>query len=118
MTEPSEEVALSAAWEEAARDLGFRFTSGFVDTLSDGRRIRYAGLVDDFGAPKGALLAVYRRGHTLAEYPHSEGYFVSMLNPASYTRYDRQFFIDTLNDFGWFGPDEQRPAWYTGKPWT
>ena len=27
-------------------------------------------------------------------------------------------FIDTLNDWGWFGDKSSRPEWYTGAPWT
>jgi hypothetical protein len=31
---------------------------------------------------------------------------------------DRQFFIDTLDDWKWFGPEGKQPGWYTGKDWS
>jgi hypothetical protein len=42
------------------------------------------------------------------------GYFATRINVVAYSNYDRTAFVDTLNDWGWFGPEEQRPGWYTG----
>jgi hypothetical protein len=36
---------------------------------------------------------------------------------ASYLRYDRAHFIETLNDWTWFS-DNPPPPWYSGKPST
>ena len=44
------------------------------------------------------------------------GYYGSNLFPP-YRIYDRQLFVDTLNDWGWFGRPGEEPPWYTGKPW-
>jgi len=43
------------------------------------------------------------------------GYFVSVVS-TSYEDYDRELFVDTLNDWQWFGPGDP-PEWYTGQPW-
>ena len=112
-----DEQRVSEAWQQAAQDLGFRFTPSFPITL-DEQAYRFLGLVHDFGGPKGALLAIYEPEHPLSEYPEPEGYHVSLLNASSYDHYERQHFIDTLDDFQWFGPDTERQAWYSGKPWT
>lgn len=47
----------------------------------------------------------------------AHGYYGSNLSP-SYRQYDRQSFIDTLNDWQRFGENALRPLWYTGKPWS
>jgi hypothetical protein len=46
------------------------------------------------------------------------GFLVSRLNALEYSEYDRTNFVDTLNDWGWFGAQDQTPAWYTGQPWS
>ncbi|MCP3930771.1 MAG: hypothetical protein GY705_16915, partial [Bacteroidetes bacterium] len=42
-------------------------------------------------------------------------YCWSGLNSNNYNRYNRDQFIDTLEDWGWYGDETKRPAWYTGK---
>jgi len=34
-----------------------------------------------------------------------------------YGEYSDKAFIDTLDDWQFFGPDSERPQWYTGKYW-
>ena len=43
--------------------------------------------------------------------------FCSLLSDESYGQFDRELFVATLNDWGWFG-DGQPPDWYEGTPWT
>ncbi len=112
-----DEQRVCEAWQQAAQKLGFRFTPAFPVTV-DGKSFTFLGLVHGFGAPKGALLAIFESGHSLSEYPQPEGYHVSLLSAPSYDHYDRQHFIDTLDDFQWCGPETERPPWYSGKPWT
>ena len=114
----SDEQRLLEAWQKAAGDLGLRLTAPFPHSAPDGRSFIYTALVHEFGAPKGALLTLLAAGRSLADCPHADGYHVSLLSLERYARYDRQLFIDTLDDFGYFGPEEMKPAWYTGKPWT
>jgi hypothetical protein len=45
------------------------------------------------------------------------GYFCSVLFP-TYEEYKRELFIDTLDDWQFFGSERERPPWYTGKPWS
>ena len=101
------------AWREAADDLGIRVTIPFVLTGPDAQAIEFIALVHDFGAPGGALVCSFQNWPSLKEPVEGHGYFLSGLNPDSYSRYDRQHFIDTLEDWGWFGKGA-RPSWYTG----
>jgi hypothetical protein len=45
------------------------------------------------------------------------GYSVSDLSDG-YNAFDEALFIGTLNDWQWCGEESQKPAWYTGEPWT
>ena len=46
-----------------------------------------------------------------------DGYYLSGLYPEGYDHYDRENFIATLNDWGWKGPEAERPDWCTDQPW-
>jgi hypothetical protein len=109
-------AALRAAWEIAAHDLGIRVTTDEPSlTASEGTRFPLVAIVHDFGGEHGmAVLRAYDPG--AAEAARSEGYGSSVL-ATRYERYDRDRFIDTLNDWQWCGVGKP-PSWYTGKPWT
>ena len=107
--------AISRAWLEAAKDLEIRVTVPFAVQASDGDPIIYEAHILDFGGPKGTVVGVL--DDRLDDCRATQGYYYSNLS-FSYREYGRQHFIDTLNDWGWFGPWELRPAWYTGKCWS
>ncbi len=103
---------ISSAWNEAAIDLGLTIIAPFALQL-EVERLLFDALIPYFGSERGTLVGPFR-----TDDPRKRlGYFGSELH-SSYETYDRQLFIDTLNDWGWFGPDDQRPTWYTGEPWT
>ena len=106
--------AISRAWLEAAKDLGIRVTAPFSVQASEREPIIYEALILDFGGPKGTVVGVL--DDKLGDCRATHGYYCSNLS-SSYRDYGRQHFIDTLNDWGWFGPLELRPSWYTGKSW-
>src|SRR5512139_1525811 len=110
------EASVVAAWREAAADLGFRFTTPFVVTLADGRQQEHLGLVHHFGRRVGTLIAVLHEPSEKFPRPEVKDYFWSILGP-SYGRYERQAFIDTLDDWKFFGIESERPEWYSGKSW-
>lgn len=107
--------AISRAWLEAARDLGIRVTVPFKVQATDNEMVTYEAHVLDFGGPNGTVIGVL--ADKLHDYRFDRGYYCTNL-ANSYRLYERQYFIDTLNDWGWFGPPELQPAWYTGKPWS
>jgi len=107
--------AISQAWLEAAKDLGIRVAAPFTVRVAEDEPVTYEAHVLDFGGPKGAVVGVL--DDKLRDCRATQGYYCSNLAPA-YRRYEKQYFIDTLNDWGWFGPPKLRPAWYTGKSWS
>ncbi len=104
-----------AAWMEASKDLDFRFTARYAVTDTDGVVYEYLGLVHEFGCENGTLIGsadTCPEGNSL-----ERDYFLSLLGDG-YGQYDRQMFVDTLNDWQWFGKEVEKPVWYTGKPWS
>src|SRR5450755_1190651 len=97
--------AISQAWLEAAKDLGVRVAAPFTVQLAEHELITYEAHVLDFGGPKGAVVGVL--DDKLGDCRATHDFYCSNLAP-SYRRYERQHFIDTLNDWGWFGPTELR----------
>lgn len=104
--------AISEAWREAAKDLGIRVAAPFEVQIAADQLVTYEAHVLDFGGPKGSVVGVL--DDELSDCRATQGYYCSNL-AHSYRRYERHHFIDTLNDWGWFGPTPLRPSWYTGK---
>jgi hypothetical protein len=46
-----------------------------------------------------------------------QGFYLSRVSE-TYAEFDRDQFAAALDDWGWYGPDERRPAWYTGTAWS
>jgi hypothetical protein len=109
MTDTENKVV--AAWREAAADLGFKFTSPFVVPLPDGSQQEHIGLVHHFGRRVGTLISVLNQPSQHFRRPVDEDYFWSILGQG-YSCYDRDNIIETLGDWGYFGPVASRPDWY------
>jgi hypothetical protein len=109
-------TAIRAAWLLAAQDLSIRVTVDDPLLVDDtGTRYPVVAIVHDFGGRRGmAVLLAYEA--PLAEIAQSQGYGYTVLAP-SYETYDRDLFVDTLNDWQWRGVGEP-PPWYTGEPWN
>jgi hypothetical protein len=107
------DLAISAAWREAAADLGFGVIAP-VSISVNSSTLSAEALVADFGAPSGTIIV------GLNAVSNHDGlgsdYFLSRLSE-TYRRYDRQLFAATLDDWGWFGQGRP-PVWFTGKPWS
>src|SRR5436190_1835387 len=101
MTETEAKVV--AAWKEAAAELGFQFTSPFIATLPDGSQQEHIGLVHHFGRRVGTLISVLYEPSEHFRRPTSEDYFWSILG-LGYRHYNRDDFIEALDDWGYFGP--------------
>ena len=103
------------AWLEAGRELGIRVVAPFKLQTSDGTERWFEALIPDFGGPNGTVAG--NCNDELYDIRKQNGYYASNLY-SSYRKFDRQHFIDTLNDWGWYGGRRQEPPWYTGKPWA
>ena len=112
------EAQVIQAWRDAAADLNFRFTAPFTGTTAAGAHIEALGLVHQFGRRIGTLIQVGGEPSANLEYAADDDYTWSCLGRTGYTRYDRAAWIEMLNDWQFFGPESERPSWYSGEPWT
>jgi hypothetical protein len=111
--------AVRGAWIEAALDLRIRIQEpnplhGVPDDCS---RIVY---VPDFGCKQGTVVfaqdfeaAVLERFDTATV--ERAGYFWSIVSAVGQSRYDREAFIEALLDWGYYGPEDRCPKWYTER---
>jgi len=106
---------ISTAWRQAAQDLKIRVVAPFELVAESGSVGRFEAHILDFGGPNGTVVG--SKDSEGDDIRKRLGYYYSNLFP-SYRTYHRQLFIDTLNDWGWFGEKGNAPPWYTGKPWS
>jgi hypothetical protein len=107
---------MQEAWLRAADELGIRITVPYVISSGRGPAV-YVAFIPDFGGPRGMVVwPVAGKDDRLVAAREAALYFSQL--SASYSAFDRQLFIDTLTDWGWFGPDDDKPGWYTGEAWS
>jgi hypothetical protein len=104
------------AWLMAAKDLDVRVTAPFTLVTQSGVEEIYEALVHDFGGRKGTITGRAELRDAVKSRTEC-GYYASNLSE-SYRHYDRKHFIATLDDWKWFGSEENRPSWYTGRNWS
>jgi hypothetical protein len=109
------------SWEEASKDLGFKVVFD-MEVFFGGEIYRWFAFIPEFGSKTGIFLGLYEKGvdalsSELAMWCDSKNQRCTFINPASYGEYRRQFFIDTLLDWGFFG--ETLPPWTDKRyvPW-
>ena len=109
------EEQISNAWRQAPQDLKIRVVAPFELMAESGTAERFEAHILDFGGPNGTVVG--NSDTKWDDIMKRLGYYLSSLFP-SYRTYDRQLFIDRLNDWGWFGEKGKEPPWYTGRPWS
>ena len=109
------DLKIANAWRDAATDLGIRVVAPCTLTMQSGATKQFEARILDFGGPKGVIAAspISRADDELGQL----NVWCSVLGER-YRTYDRQLFIDTLDDWGWHGKLEEQPQWYSGRPWT
>lgn len=112
----SKNTKMIEAWRKAEVDLGIKIQSPFVleEFSSD---VFASVLIKDFGSKKGTVILTTDSMENF-NVPEKYGFYCSALHPSSYKKYDRESFIETLNDWGFYGDDSNKPDWYTGESWT
>ena len=106
---------MAQAWLAAARDLNIRVEHPFIFTSRSGINATTQGIyLPDFGSPSGALITCRFDTDAVHEAADDTDYFQSALSPHHYEPYDRSTFIDTLEDWGWFGNPAEVPSWFNG----
>jgi hypothetical protein len=104
---------MAAAWRHAANDLAIRFESPFAMEYQ-GQTYWCSGWLPDFGNDRGTIIAGRHAVDEIFDVAFALGYYTSGLSPYHYEQYDRDLFIETLNDWGWFGDKDKSPAWFAG----
>jgi len=83
--------------------------------------VQYEAHIKNFGKPMGTVVGSIGDEDTIKsnhdDVRSERGYYASELADC-YRIYSRQLFIDTLNDWMWFGEKGKEPSWYTGKQST
>ncbi len=108
------------AWQRCATDLGIRVEAPYELLDRFGRLCHFAAYVPDFGSSKGALVLVveppvFDHDKVAAECAKHHDIWLSCMNIEMYAAYDRQTFIDVLDDWQYFGMESTRPSWYSGS---
>lgn len=103
------------AWTTAAKDLGLVIRPAFNILSDSGQTIHCTLLLENFGSKLGTAIFT-----DILKSPDpnfsSKGYYVSTLGDG-YIEYHRDLFVDTLNDWGYFGDPKLKPDWFTGHYW-
>ncbi len=105
-------TAVKKAWGRAGDDLNLTITFRFI-LRQENRPYHYIVHIENFGSPLGALICALEQWREFGPVAQKHGYFCSGLNLSIYSKYNREKFIETLNDWGWFGKTEERPEWYS-----
>ena len=100
------------AWRKASHDLEIEVEMPYTLRLKSGAKIEADVLVKDFGHVNGMLVSSRDIFSVLTDEIVSAGYGYSVLGSPVYQTYDRDLFIEALNDWGWSRSADQRPSWY------
>lgn len=103
---------ITSAFIQAAGELGFSFEPEFSVALQDGSVIQSLGFVPHFGSKLGTLLFSESQCPSMREGEELQGrgYFYSVLFECFYV-FDEELFKETLDDWGFFGNEQERPRW-------
>lgn len=99
-----------------ATQLGVRVVSPFFVPNAE-KLVRFDAFLPDFGGNNGIVI-IFDKMDNFAEFlnvARAAGFYFSNLNGEAST--SESSVKETLDDWGFYGPDSMRPAWYTGKPW-
>jgi hypothetical protein len=113
------EGAISHAWADAGKKLGIRVVAPF-DLVVGGKAYRFPAFLPHFGGPRGMVVLAYEsffqeKGRVASE----SGLFCSGLASEGYLAFSKAHFIETLLDWGYFGPDSEKRGWMNRpSPWV
>ena len=102
---------MAKAWQEAATDLKLEFVSPYKFMDASGQQYTCTGLIKKIGSINGTLIISRKDAENVFDAGQRMGYFTSGLNPRYYEKYNREKFIETLKEWGWFGEINDKPDW-------
>jgi hypothetical protein len=107
-----DDALMRDACRVAAADLGVRIVTPFSVAGEDGAPVEFIALFPDFGGAKGTAVCHFRDWPAKHVIAAANGYYCSGLHPDSYSRYDREQFVDAFTEWGWLHGTSSPPAWY------
>ena len=102
---------LIEAWKVASVELGIKIKTDFFIQLEN-EKINFDLLIENFGSKNGTVIFTVENMNDL-EKAKKYGFYCSALS-LTYRNYNREIFIETLNDWGYFGLIDEKPDWYDG----
>jgi hypothetical protein len=103
------------AWVEAAKDLKIRIVHPFKFKSACGEEFETQGVyLPDFGSTTGTLLTCRFDSDEVMDLSEETSYYQAALNPHCYEPYNREVYVAALNDWGWFGNENEIPYWFAG----
>ena len=108
--------AIVSAWLEAASDLGVTVIAPYRLGRIGDQTLLCEALLPDFGSQAGAIAITARSRRRTRPILREANRWHSELGDG-YANYKRKLFVETLNDWGWYGQEHLKPDWYTGEPW-
>ena len=107
---------VTEAFLVAGRDLGIDVVAPF-NLIVDGQGYQFLAFLPHFGGPKGMVVAAIDLDSGLGVAADKAGYYMSSVNVDAYGTYEREHYVDTLNDWGFYGPEGKRPSWLKPSSW-
>jgi len=107
---------LVRAWSDARNDLKIDVVAPF-DLMIDDTELKCVALLRQFGFRNGMLVmddSTLDETFGLAKVAVERGYGFSYLG-RGFTTYQRESFIEALNDWSWNGDAAGAPDWYRGE---
>ena len=103
---------MAKAWLEAASDLQIEVIHPYTFQDKEGVEHETSGaFLPHFGSNTGMLLVNRFDPESVQEACDNSDHRSSGLNPNSYEPYNRERYIQTLSDWGWYG-EGAPPEWY------
>ena len=105
-------TALITAWKLAQNELGLELIVNYVMNTSSGKVV-FPVFVKKFGRKKGTLISTHTdfRDNSM---PSDKDYYFSIINENQYSKFDKALFIETLEDWGYYGKADTVPKWFKG----
>ena len=101
------------AWKCAAGELEIKVEAPFLIEMQDGSSIEVEAWLPQFG-----VLIVTLGKENTANTLRTLCYSVSEVSASSYGAFEKELFIETLNDWNWIEKSTKPPHWYTGQVWA
>ncbi len=107
--------SIIAAWKKAALELNLELEIPFYYG-SNIEKPKLGLIVKQFGSKLGTLILDIDDFDGIEELEPVRilGYYCSALNSEAYENFEREIFIETLTDWGYYGQIDDKPDWYEG----